>query len=241
MSRNSMITHNGQLYHAHRMEDVLDDPDLSVHFIRAYQDVFSAEPWYEQYRCVACVHNQGQDLQYPYYLAGSCIRLLPPDGICPACGNRLQPFWPGERVLADMKHQLKQPSASGTVLALGEQIVGFCLGFCMDPDLLEKHLKLPGLVRQIQVVRDLHNIAYLSDIAVIPSHRRRGLAKVLFNIRNDSMAHSRPDALVFRSRPDAITYKWYTREFGFTVIDRYNRVFDSDVREVLILPNPPLN
>jgi GNAT superfamily N-acetyltransferase len=210
----------------------------------AYRDVFGGEPWYEQYRCAQCTANGGSDLQFPLYLktgnTETCIRALPEDMTCPACGigKSLVPFWPDERIHKDILHELSLPAACGFVAFYHGEIVGFTLGFCAAPEYLEDHLGLSGLADCLVQHGAFRRIAYLSDMAVVPSFRGNGIARELFAKRELALLAAEPDAQVFRTRPDTKTYGWYQHEFGFTVVDRYSRVSDNDVRVILLYPHP---
>ncbi len=237
------IPHGGRQLTVHNFDTGFMHSPMSTELVRAYQDIFGAGPWYEQYRCIGCpAEEAGRDRQYPFYtkdVTGTTrlLRALPADLICLACNKPLVPFWPEERVRSEVLHELSLPGACGLVLSYEGSVIGFCIGFCAAPEFLEDHLGLPGMATVITGISQIQKLAYLSDIAVIPTERKKGLARLMFMERDKQLQVHRPDGRIFRSRPDAITYQWYTAQFGFSIVDRYDRMYAEDVRVILMLTN----
>ncbi len=238
-----IVPHGGRQLTVHNLNTEFMHSNMSAELVRAYQDIFGAAPWYEQYRCVDCsAEEAGRDRQYPFYTKNgtgpaTLLRALPANLVCLVCNSPLVPFWPEERVRTELLHELSLPGACGLVLSYEGSVIGFCIGFCAGPEFLEDHLGLPGLAEIITDVGSMETLAYLSDIAVIPTERKKGLARLMFHKRDKQLQAHGTDGRIFRSRPDAITYQWYTDQFGFSIIDRYDRMFAEDVRVVLMLPN----
>lgn len=207
----------------------------------AYRLVFAQHPWYEQLRCKDCEQQGCEDRQFPFYEADSdipkCVRPIPENGKCDLCNSLLEEFWPEERVLGDFRKEFDEYDL--TVIYAKQkttnQIIGFATGFVTTPIGLEKNLKLPSFAQRLPP--DCL-VAYLSELGVVKEFRQNGIARHLRDIRQYLLAQHKPDYIIFRTRPNSVTFKWYTKENGFRIIDAYDRIDPHDPRVVLMLDNP---
>src|SRR4051812_33490585 len=82
--------------------------------IRIYQASFGSEPWYEGWKCPGCEHT---------------MPLIPQPGCCPRCEERMEAYWPREKVLADFKREMERPNARCVVATRWWKVVGFVWGY----------------------------------------------------------------------------------------------------------------
>ena len=231
---------HGRIISVHLLKKEDLSSEIGAQVAQTYRQIFAQHPWYEQVRCVKCEYNNGVDRQFPFYEAEGdtpkCIRQIPEDGKCDLCCTALVDYWPEERVLGDFHSDFDKYDFV-VVYAKDQatnQIIGFATGFIVAPMDLEKYLRLPNFT---QSITSEGVIAYLSDLGVLHEFRQKGIARHLRNIRQELIFKQNPNCIIFRTRPDSITYRWYTQEDTFQIVDAYGRIDSSDPRVILMMEN----
>lgn len=229
----------GRIISVHLLKKEDLSSEIGRQVAQTYGKIFAQHPWYEQMRCVACEHNNGVDRQFPFYEAGGtqkCIRKIPEDGKCDLCYTALVDFWPEERILGKFHSEFDAYDFIAVYAKeqATNQILGFATGFVIAPMDLEKYLKLPSFA---QSIASEGVIAYLSDLGVLHEFRQKGIARYLRTIRKELIVRQNPNSVIFRTRPDSITYKWYTQEDDFQIVDTYGRIDSNDPRVILMMEN----
>lgn len=207
-------------------------PLVTARMVECYRDVFAGEPWNEWLACKVCKKHWGTkdmallaEMKYEH------------------CGKPLVDYWKRERVIGAI-HSSIDPQASCWITLNGEDVIGFCWGYPMPLEKLEKELKL-----SIPLNGDT-KIAYQNEVGVVTAFRRRGLAKSMFAHRLDDFLAQGLTYGVVRTRqfPEpSVTFTWYT-DLGYTIIARYpdedgrvilGRAFDSELRKLVTVNGMP--
>jgi hypothetical protein len=192
--------------------------------IDCYREVFGAEPWNEWKKCPICETKWG-------------ITEAGPPGYI-HCGIPIVDFWPRDQVREDIYHEINPESSCWLAIedngSLSQnKVIGFCWGYPIRIDELEKKLLLPGLKKS--VIRKFGKIegkiAYQDELGLISSYRGRKVAKKMFTLRlRDFLDQGLPIGIVrTKSNPPTVTYLWFLR-IGYEVVAEYN---DLDGRVVL--------
>ncbi len=192
-----------------------DEVRLSM-LVTCYKAVFADLPWNEWKKCSKCGKKWGiRESRIP----------------TTHCGYPIEEFWPHATVESDIRHEITEGS-SCWVAVNRHSIVGFCWGYPIAPNQLERKLALSGLATTLH--RDFGEIpliAYQDELGVQSEYREKGLGKALYLARhNDFLSRGLKGAAVRTKRtPPTVTYSWFSR-VGYKVVAEYR---DTDDRVVL--------
>jgi len=159
--------------------------------------------------------------------------------------NKSSEYWPSSVVANDLLHEIS-PDSSCWLALEGERVVGFCWGYPISSNNLEKKLLLPGLAAKIlKHYGEDATVAYQDDMGVLKPYRGQGIARKLFLLRLHGFLQKNLAIGLVRTKadPPTVTYKWFL-SMGYEVLDRYaspdNRVILSCRYDDLCASNPSL-
>lgn len=187
--------------------------DVTSAVAECYREVFSDSPWNEWLQCPVCKKYWGvkdKDLLHSLDLKH--------------CDTKLEEFWPREKVRADIFHEITKDT-SCWIAKSEEQIVGFCWGYPIGIDDLEKKL---GILFASEFVRKITNsrlVAYQDEVGVSSKFRGQKIAKNMIKHRLMDFINQGLLAGVVRTRkfPEpSETYLWYQR-IGYITVAEYPR------------------
>jgi len=198
-----------------------DNNDFLNRLIDCYRQIFMAEPWNEWKKCPICGKKWGisekKELECRDFKH---------------CGQQVVDFWPKEKVESDIREEIGS-SDDFCVIALDNQgVVGFCWGYLIPPEKLEKKTELPGLASTInENFGDLALVSYQDEIGVLTQYRCQNIGNVLHSKLLDFFRRRGLKVTITRtkSNPPSVAYRWYQR-IGYKVIDEYH---DTDGRVIL--------
>lgn len=180
--------------------------------IECYRDVFADPPWNEWRRCSVCSKYWGKN----------DAALLESLGYV-HCGKPLVEYWSAEGVERDIRHEVT-PDASCWLAFHSGKIVGFCWGYPISLDALERKLGLSLTELRKDVVDEGHQIAYQDEVGVISSFRGRKIAKEMFKRRLGDFWKKGLRIGVVRTRElpvPSVTFSWFVQRLGYRVVARY--------------------
>ncbi|MBI5306653.1 GNAT family N-acetyltransferase [Candidatus Wolfebacteria bacterium] len=197
--------------------------NLLESLIACYQSVFADEPWNEWKKCQICGAQWGindrknlEALNFHH------------------CAECVIDFWPSEVVRNDIYKEIM--SMSSCWLALSDlKVIGFCWGYPIQINELEKKLKLPNFANSLlSHFRNECNVAYQDEIGVLRQYRQKGIAKEMFLKRLKDFQLLGLKIGVVRTLEDnfSVPYQWY-QKLGYQIIDKYDRCNDDDKRIIL--------
>lgn len=191
--------------------------------ISCYRDVFAGPPWDEWLFCPTCRQKWGIEQKVKVENLGYGH-----------CGKNMEEFWPKTVVENDLRHEITKESSCWLVVD-EDQVVGFCWGYPITTDSLEKKLVLPGLSKKLrQYYPGIDLVAYQDDLGVRSEYRHRGLAKMMFLSRLEDFRAQGLTVGVVRTKtnPPSVTNLWFSR-LGYETVAQYH---DADGRVVLACP-----
>lgn len=188
--------------------------------VNCYREVFADGPWHEWKTCKSCGSQFGKKDEDV---------LDKKKNIC--CGDPVQDFWPVEIVVSTL---LSLPSGASCFIAMESQaIIGFCWGYEMSEDELEKYLNIP-VSKSIRSVFGIgRKIAYQSEMGILRDYRGQGIANLLFTERQKSFLSKGVEVTIVRTRKSpepSITHLWFTNKLGYKTLIEYP---DGDGRAIL--------
>jgi len=203
------------------------DTSLLEELVDCYREVFGEEPWNEWKKCSICGIKWGIGERETLAVLNS-----------EHCGVPVVDFWPRDVVKKDIFHEINPDASCWLTVEIDsnvpkKKVVGFCWGYPVGLEELEKKLSLPGLRKS--VIRKFGNmdgkIAYQDELGLIGSYRGRKIAKKMFALRlKDFLSQNLEVGLIrTKTNPPTVTYLWFIR-IGYEVVAEYN---DSDGRVVL--------
>lgn len=203
----------------------IENHQTLLSLVDCYRRVFAGEPWHEWKKCPQCNKQWG---------------IIDSLDICPNCDHNTVDFWPPEQVKREVEEQLSRPHCSSYVAMEHERVVGFCWGYSITPNELEKELGLPGLSQSLkQYFPGITDFAYQDEIGVDCDYRQQGFAREMFRQRLHDFRNNDIAVGVVRAKtmPPSVTYPWYAR-LGYSVVGSYN---DIDARIVMAICFQNLN
>jgi ribosomal protein S18 acetylase RimI-like enzyme len=188
--------------------------------VHCYQNVFADGPWHEWKKCPVCEQYWGKKDQVLLHQMNFSH-----------CGIPLVDYWEKEvvkkNILDAFSHNIS------CILALHEErVVGFCWGYIISVEELEKYFSL-GIAAQIEEKwgRDV-KIAYQSELGVDAEFRGQKIAKRMVRARHFNFIDMGAEIGVVRTRktPEpSNTYLWF-KKLGYDTIASYPM---SDGRVIL--------
>ena len=188
-----------------------ESPEDLAQVIESYRNVFAAAPWNEWMKCQHCESYWGQkdgpklaEEQFHH------------------CGSPVVEYWPRHEVVSNIHHELGGNS-SAIVAVIEGGVVGFCWGYVLDIVTLGKKL---GVIFDQGVITRLSgiNLAYQSEMAVLPGFRDQKIAKQMMRLRLEDFQSKRASHGIVRVRKSpepSQTYLWYKEKLGYKVIAEY--------------------
>lgn len=198
--------------------------DLSLQklleIVNCYREVFADGPWHEWKICKSCGSQFGKKDQDVLHRRNNTC-----------CGQFVQDFWPVETVTSTLLSL--PPSASCFIVMKSETVIGFCWGYEMSEDELEKYLNIPVS----QSIRSMfgigRKIAYQSEMGILERYRGQGIANLLFSERQKSFLSKGVEITIVRTRKSpepSITHLWFANKLGYKTVAEYP---DGDGRAIL--------
>ncbi len=194
--------------------------ELTAQLVECYRDVFADGPWHEWLKCPRCQKFWGK--KDSAILAGWKFS---------HCNGALLDFWPREKVICDLYHEIT-PKASCWLALNNDNVIGFCWGYPIT--VIDLELKL-GISFGAELKRLCGHeiVAYQDEVGVLFSYRGRKIAKEMIKFRlNDFLKQDLPIGIVrTRQFPEpSETFLWYTQKLGYQIIATYP---DDDGRVIL--------
>ncbi len=122
--------------------------------------------------------------------------------------------WLEDWSYTDVQKSLNEPGLRWWIATDGDRVVGFTAWLVTDSATLAARLKVP------LDCLPAGKIAYLAEVGMLESYRGQGLAKQLASTGEAWAKEMGGTETVLRTKPDAITYPWYTSK-GYHVIYQY--------------------
>ena len=122
--------------------------------------------------------------------------------------------WLEDWSYADVQESLSEPELRWWVAIDGDRVVGFTAWLVTDSATLAARLKVPPECLPAS------KIAYLAEVGTLEAYRGQGLAKQLTSVGEVWANGQGGTQTVLRTRPNAITYPWYTSK-GYRVLHQY--------------------
>lgn len=187
------------------------EASTTMQVVAAYQSVFGDPPWNEWMRCSVCQSVWGSKDRAQ--LGRMNFR---------HCDTPLEEYWPAARVSDDFDHEIG-PDASCWLALEDKQVIGFCWGYPVATDVLEKKLAVP-LVGPIFERFNVSVVAYQDELGILSAFRGQKLAKELFLRRHRDFIEKGLCVGIVRTRrlPEpSVTYLWFTEKLGYEVVGEY--------------------
>lgn len=192
-----------------------------ISLARAYQNIYGSEPWNEQWKCgnKECDKfwgsNQQKELEILEFRH---------------CGLSVVPYWPEQEQIDGFKELSLKEKFCASIAYDHNKIIGFCWAYQFKSnEELDLKMEMKGLGKIISRLEG--PTSYLADLAVEPSYRGQGIAKLLTKIRSELMLNVGIVNIFTRTKSGinpSITNIWYDK-IGFPIIVNYN-----DARERVI-------
>jgi len=191
--------------------------------IKCYRDVFSGEPWNEWKKCQVCGlkwgFGQEEELRRMDFTH---------------CRQAVSDFWTEQEVRGDISKEVVQHTSCWLAVCDGncDQVVGFCWGYPIEPEVLEGKIALSGVAAEIRKeFGNVPKISYHDEIGVAQDFRGRKIAKAMFsNFVSDMLIQDLDIGIVrTKTNPPTVAFSWFMK-LGFKVIARYD---DADQRVIL--------
>lgn len=161
-------------------------PELVAAIVSAYQQTFGDTPWNEGYKCPIC----------SFTTALNQLSLH-----CPRCHERgksilMVEYWPSHQILSDFYQEILRPDSLCLVAKEEEKVVGFTWGYqiTIHPQ-IDGHLEAPGLHELVS-----GEFFYLDEVAVLPTHQRKGIGKKLIQFIFATQPHPK---IILRTLDDS--------------------------------------
>lgn len=180
---------------------------LTEQVVECYRQVFADGPWHEWKQCPACKKYWGTKDR----------GLLGNQGFR-HCDVPLVDFWSKDQVTADLFHEITKEASCWLALQ-GSQVIGFCWGYPISLECLEKKL---GLTLHTTLDRQ-SQIAYQDEVGVLSEFRGQKIAKLMVKHRlSDFLAQDlRVGVVRTREYPEpSETFLWY-RRLGYETVAQY--------------------
>lgn len=193
-----------------RYSPLTSEDRRSAQLIECYREVFADGPWHEWKKCLACGRSWGKK-----------DRALLNSAKFYHCGVPLVDFWSREQVKTDLVHEITSEASCWLALA-SNKVVGFCWGYPITTDDLEKKLGLP--IKSKLGDKGLGLVAYQDEVGVILPYRGRGIAKAMLEKRLDDFLDQGLEWGIVRTRqsPEASqTFLWYIEKLGYEILSTY--------------------
>lgn len=184
--------------------------------ITCYREVFSGEPWNEWLECTICNKVFGKNDG------------LSPFDRCPFCGSNLTFFWKEDAVKKDILNEIAGDAVC-EIITIGTKVVGFCWGYPVDADSLEKKLLLPNLAKTIREKFGANQLGYIDEVGILPEYRLQGLGKKLWGRLERSLAEKKCKIIIARSQPKVKMFDWWLKT-GYQIIQKYS---GKDARAII--------
>ena len=178
---------------------------LTAQVVECYRKVFADAPWNEWKQCPTCKASWGTE-----------DKALLESRSYQCCNTNLVDFWPQEQVAVDLRQEVTD-KASCWLAMCGSEVIGFCWGYPIRVDDLEKKLGISLGLNPIQ------EVAYQDDAGVLAPYRRQKIATAMIRRQlSDFLAQGLQDCIGrTRESPEpSKTYPWFKR-LGYRILARY--------------------
>jgi ribosomal protein S18 acetylase RimI-like enzyme len=192
-----------------------DGRDLTKRIVACYREVFADGPWHEWKRCPKCKKYWGR--KDHALLHSQDFR---------HCDTALVDFWSEDQVTSDLFHEITDKASCWLALC-DQEVIGFCWGYPITVDDLEKKLGIKLNLPPNKL------FAYQAEVGVLAEYRGKGIAKRMVRHRLSDFLSQGLDVGVVRTRqyPEpSQTFSWYQKA-GYTVQSQYP---DDDGRVIMI-------
>lgn len=180
--------------------------------IGCYRKVFAEAPWHEWKKCPSCGKYWGkkdlkllQDMEFRH------------------CNYDLEDYWSWEKVEKDLKKEVTS-EASCWIAVIDNSVVGFCWGFPIKIDSLEKKVGIEIKANLEENFGKINKVAYQDELGVLAPYRGQKIAKRMFIKRHKDFISKGLKIAVIRTRekPEpSVTYLWFTQKLKYKVIASY--------------------
>ncbi len=184
---------------------------LTAKLVECYRDVFADKPWHEWLKCSKCqkywgIKDRGLLASYGFS----------------HCNTPLVDFWPRDRVISDLYHEIT--SEASCWLAMDkDMVIGFCWGYPITIADLEAKLGVPFSAR-LGYKNNPCLVAYQDEVGVLSAYRGRKIAKAMVSRRLDDFLAQGLRVGIVRTRQSpepSETFLWYTAKLGYEILATY--------------------
>ena len=185
--------------------------EITSQFVDCYREVFAETPWHEWLKCPKCQKYWGKK-DKPIIESWKFNH----------CGVEMVEFWTKDQVLSDLQHEITKKASCWLALHQ-EKVVGFCYGYPITINSLEKKLGIEISEKIKEQFGNNTTVAYQDDVGVLTPYRNKKIAKTMVNLRLKDFINQglRVGIVRTREKPEpSVTFSWY-QKIGYEILARY--------------------
>jgi hypothetical protein len=208
-------TKTGERLTLRRYSPQTSDHQLTAGLIECYRTVFASPPWNEELKCA----NPRCDAHWGTKDRAALVQLK-----FMHCDSPVVDHWPRHEVYSDLLNEITSETLCTLAVRNADEVVGFCWGYPIEPEKLEKKLGIPVAASLRRTFGPLTHVGYQDEVGVIAEMRGERVGKALNTARIDDFVRRGLRVAVSRARrtPEpSVTFLWYTSKLGYRVIAEY--------------------